>query len=79
MVSPLPLYPVTVSPPASRAPRRVCRDDLAVRAATLAGLTHTTSPQQFSELQGALQGGDWGGCVMCVYLLLFGKQRNAKK
>ncbi|GLC57495.1 hypothetical protein PLESTB_001233300 [Pleodorina starrii] len=33
---------------------RICRDDLAARAACLSALTHTTSPRDFQQLHGAL-------------------------
>ncbi|GIL72250.1 hypothetical protein Vretimale_448 [Volvox reticuliferus] len=34
---------------------RICRDDLAVRAAALAGLSYATSPQRFAEIHEALK------------------------
>ncbi|EFJ52438.1 hypothetical protein VOLCADRAFT_86520 [Volvox carteri f. nagariensis] len=36
---------------------RMCRDDLAVRGAALASLSHTTTPRKFAEVQAALLSG----------------------
>ncbi|KAG2427042.1 hypothetical protein HYH02_014687 [Chlamydomonas schloesseri] len=49
---------------------RCCRDDLAVRAAALSGLSHTSTPQQFQQLSGALAActglGQWSTPVVLM-------------
>ncbi|GIL45436.1 hypothetical protein Vafri_2676 [Volvox africanus] len=58
---------------------RLCRDDLAVRAAALAGLSYATSPQEFAEMHEALKSctallpgggsaGSGGGCTAVMLL-----------
>ncbi|GLI64195.1 hypothetical protein VaNZ11_007386 [Volvox africanus] len=58
---------------------RLCRDDLAVRAAALADLNYSTSPQQFAEiyealksctalLPGGVSAGSGGACTAVVLL-----------